>query len=135
MRRPLALLCLPLSALTLSACARAVSTSGFKGGQQEVAQTIANLQADATADEPKKICANDLATAVVERLGGSKSCEAAIKSQVAEIDSLDVTVQSIKLVAGAKSATAQVKSIHEGKSKLSSVALVKETKGWKVSGL
>jgi len=56
MHRPLALLCLPLSALALTACGNTVSTSSFKGPRREVAQTIANFQAAATAGEEKKLC-------------------------------------------------------------------------------
>jgi hypothetical protein len=135
MRRPVALLCLPLSALALSACAHTVSTSAFKGAQQQAAQAVANLQSDATAAEQKKICANDLAGPLVARLGGTKGCEKAIKTQLAEIDSLEVTVESVQVASDGTSATAQVKSIHEGKNKPSSVLLVKEDSKWKVAGL
>jgi Domain of unknown function (DUF4878) len=133
-RRPLAVLCLPLSALALSACAsNAVSTAGFTGQQHAVAQTISNLQAHATDAEQKKICTEDLAAAAVKRLGGAKRCEAAIKSQLAEIDNFEVSVKSVHVHAA--TATAQVKSIHEGKSRLSSVSLVKEGGKWKVAAL
>jgi hypothetical protein len=134
MRLP-ALLCLPPLALVLSACGSTVSTANFKGQQLEVAQTISNLQADATAGEQKKICANDLAAAVVSRLGGTKGCEEAIKKQLAEIDSLEVSVQSIKLATGGASATAAVRSVYEGKTRPSSVSLVKESGKWKISAL
>jgi hypothetical protein len=133
MRRLPALLCLPPLALTLSACASTVSTAGFKGQQHDVAQTIANLQADATAGEQKKICANDLAAAVVSKLGGKKGCEEAIKKQLAEVDSLTVSVQSVKLASGGTSATAAVRSIYEGKTRPSSVSLVKEAGKWRIS--
>ena len=134
-KRTPALLCLPLCALALAACASAVSTAAFKGEQQKVAQTIANLQADATAAEQKKICANDLAAAVVTRLGGTTGCEAAIKSQLTEVDSLEASVESVKVASDGKSATATVKSIHEGKGAPSTVSLVKEGGKWKISGL
>lgn len=135
MRRPLALLCLPLTALALAGCGNTVSTSAFKGAEQQVAQTIANLQADATAAEQGKICADDLAAAVVRRLGGAKGCEAAIKSQLQQVDSLEVSVQSVAVAPAGTTATAQVKSIHEGKSRPSAVSLVKEGGKWKISGL
>lgn len=136
MRRLLALLCLPLSALALAACgATTVSTSGFKGQQHEVAQTISNLQADATAGEQSKICANDLAAALVRKLGGAKRCETAIKHQLAEVDSLEASVQSVTVAAAGRGATAQVKSIHEGKSRTSAVSLVEEGGKWKISGV
>jgi hypothetical protein len=133
--RSLTLLCGPICALTLTACASTVSTAGFKGAQQEVAQTVANLQTDVTAGEQKKICANDLAAAAVARLGGSKGCEAAVKSQLAEIDSFEASVLSVKLAAGETSATAQVKSIRQGKSSLGTIKLVKEAGKWKISGV
>src|SRR5271166_1434839 len=129
MRRPLALLCLPVSTLALAACGTTVSTAGFKG-----AQTISNLQADATAGEQAKICANDLAAALVQKLGGKKGCEAAIKSQLAQVDSLEASVESVTVAIDGKTATAQVKSIREGKSRPSSVSLVAEGGKWKISG-
>jgi hypothetical protein len=135
MRRPLTLLCAPLCAVGLSACASTVSTSSFKGAKQAVAQTVANLQADATAADEKKICANDLAAAVVSRLGGAKGCEAAIKNQLAQVDSLEASVQSVTLAAGETSATAQVKSVHQGKKATQTLTLVKEGGRWKISGL
>jgi hypothetical protein len=135
MRRLLASCCLPISALVLTACGTTVSTAGFKGAQHEVAQTIANLQADASAGEQGKICAKDLAAALVAKLGGKKGCEAAIKSQLAQVDSLEASVESVAVAANGKTATAQVKSIHEGKSHVSTVALLDEGGKWKVSGL
>jgi hypothetical protein len=135
MRRVPVLLCLPLSALLLSACGSTVSTTGFKGQAHEVAQTIANLQADATAGEQKKICADDLAAGVVARLGGTKGCETAIKNQLAEINSLEVRVRSVHVASGNASATADVSSIHEGKTRPSTLSLVKEGGKWKLSGV
>jgi hypothetical protein len=135
MRRPLALLGLPLSAFALAACGTTVSTTSFKGAQREVAQTIANFQAAATSGEQKKICTEDLAAPLVARLGAAKGCEAAIKSQLAEVDSLDATVESVKLGAGGRTATAQVKGVHEGKKTTSALALVEEGGKWKISGL
>ena len=148
MRRALALLCWPLLGISLTACATTVSTSAFKGQQHEVAQTVANLQTDATAGEDKKICAHDLASAVVARLGGTSRCEAAIKSQLDQVDNLEVSVQSITLGAakpggagkhgappGLATASARVKSIHSGKHAESTVSLVKEGGKWKISGL
>jgi hypothetical protein len=135
MRRPLALLCLPLSALALTGCGNTVSTASFKGVQHEVAQTIANFQAAATAAEQKKICTEDLAAPLVARLGGTKGCEAAIKSQLTEVDSLEATVESVTLGAGGKTATAQIRSVNEGKKATSGLALVEEGGKWKISGL
>jgi hypothetical protein len=130
-----ALLCLALLALGLAACGATVSTSGFKGEQHAIAQTISDFQADATASDEKKICANDLAAAVVARLGATKRCERAIKDQLAEIDNLEAKVESIQLGPGAATASARVKSTHAGKRRVSTVVLVKEGSNWKISAL
>ncbi|HEX5853576.1 MAG TPA: hypothetical protein VFY36_10840 [Solirubrobacteraceae bacterium] len=135
MRRSLTLLCAALCALALAACGSTVSTAGFKGAKREVAQTVANLQSDATTIQRKKICANDLAAATVAKLGGAKGCEAAVKDQLTQVDSLDVSVQSVQLTKSETAATAQIKSIHQGKSRVSSLSFVKEGGKWKISGL
>jgi outer membrane murein-binding lipoprotein Lpp len=132
-RDKLVVLAAPLCALVLAGCASTTSTSGFKGEKHEVAQAIANLQSNATSGDESKICASDLASSIVTRLGGSKGCEAAIKRQLTEVDSLELTVESISMTGA--SASASVKSVHEGKKKDSTVALVKEGKAWKISAL
>jgi hypothetical protein len=133
--RPLVILCLPLCATALAACAKTVSTTGLKGGQHEIAQTIANLQADVTSADKKKVCTRDLATAVVKRLGGVKQCEKTIKGQLAEIDNLEASVQSIQIAPSETSASAQVNSIYAGKKQISTLTLVKEGTKWKISDL
>jgi copper chaperone CopZ len=135
MRRSVALLCAPLLAAGLAACGSTVSTSSFKGAEHEVAQTISNLQADATAGEEKKICANDLAKAVVARLGGTTGCEATIKDQLDQVDSMELNVQSVKVAPAGAAASAQVKGIYAGKTRLGTLSLVKEGGKWKVSSL
>ena len=119
MRRLLALICLPLCPLVLAACGTTTSTANFKGTEHAVAQTVANLQSDITAGEQKKVCANDLAAAVVTRLGGTKGCESTIKNQIGQIDNTELQVESVK-VAGQR-ATARVKSIYKGKKRLTTV--------------
>jgi hypothetical protein len=134
--RPLALLCVPLVALGVSACASTASTSSFKGEQHAVAEVISNLQTEATADEAKEICASLLSTTLTARLNAARGgCTEALKSQLAEVDNLEVSVQSVHLAADEKTATAQVKGTHEGKKAITTVLLVKENQKWKISGL
>jgi hypothetical protein len=120
-------------ALTLSACGSTTTSANFKGSQHEAAQALANLQSAATAGEGSKICADDLARKIVAALHGAKQCEAAIKHQLAQVDNLEVKIESVKLAANGKSASAIVKSIYYGKNKLESVSLVKEGGSWKVA--
>jgi hypothetical protein len=132
--RLLALVCAPALAVGLSACASSTSTAGLKGEAKEVAQTISNLQSDATARNEKKICANDLASTVVTGLQGAKGgCEQAMKNQLAEIDSFELTVQSVQPNAAHTTATAHVKGVFNGKTRPATVSLVKEAGKWKIS--
>jgi hypothetical protein len=137
MRPPLVKLAPVAVALTaaLAGCGTSTSTSGFSGEKHAVAQTIANLQSDATSGEQKKICANEFAAGVVARLGGQSACERVVKEQLTQISNLETTVESVQIAADGKTATAQVKSIHEGKSRVTAVTLVKEGGSWKVSAL
>ncbi|MGO9447775.1 MAG: hypothetical protein ACLP04_03845 [Solirubrobacteraceae bacterium] len=135
-RKPLALLCAPLLATGLAACASTASTpSGLKGEAQKVAQTVANLQSDATALEAKKICAEDLAAANVAVLNRSPGgCVHALEGQLKEIDTFETTVESVA-VTGAR-ATARVKSVYAGKKAVSTLTFVREPGGkWKISGI
>lgn len=120
-------------ALALASCGGTVSTSGFKGPARGVAQTVADLQADVTAGEQKKVCANDLAAALVARLGGAKSCESAVKTQLGQVDNTELKIESIA-VAGT-TATARAQSTYSGRKRSSTLRLVKEGGRWKVSGL
>jgi hypothetical protein len=127
----------PLLALALAACGSSVATSTFKGEEHEVAQAISNLQTDAAAGNQQKVCAEDLASPVVSALNRARGgCKQAIKNQIAEIDSFEVSIHAVHLLPGAHPrATATVKSINAGKTRTSTVTLVKEAGRWRVSGL
>jgi hypothetical protein len=134
-KRTPALLCVSLLGVGLAACGNTVSTS-FKGEGHDVAQTISNLQTDATAGSYQKICANDLASGVVTRLAGATGgCKQAIKIQLAEVDNFEVKVQSVQVNTRGDRASAQVRSIYSGKTRAGTLLLVKEGGKWKVSGL
>jgi hypothetical protein len=118
----------------VAACGSTVSTSKFKGEQREVAQAISNLQSDARAGDQTKLCANDLAGPVVARLSIARGgCKEALKGQLTQLDNFDVTVESV-LLAGTpakRTATAKVKSVYNGKKRITTVSLVKEGGKWK----
>jgi Domain of unknown function (DUF4878) len=136
--RRLALLCAPLLAFAFAACGSTSSVTGFKGEERAVAQTIASLQTDATGRDEQKICTNILAKAVVARLELVKGrCKEAMNKQLGEIDTFEVTVESVQVDASAAppTATASVKNVRSGKTRLSTVSLVKEAGTWKISSL
>ncbi|HEY7961849.1 MAG TPA: nuclear transport factor 2 family protein [Solirubrobacteraceae bacterium] len=134
-RRAAALSAALVLALGLAACGAAtVSTGSFKGEQRAVAQRIADFQADATAGDEQKVCANDLAGAVKAKLlAAGESCTKALARQLGQIDTVDLTVQSVA-VTGA-TATARVKSTWSGKSTAGKLALVKEGGAWRIAAL
>jgi hypothetical protein len=134
-RRCLTLLSVPLCGIAVAACGTTLSTGNYRGEQRAVAQAIANLQADVTAGEQKKVCANDVSATVVKRLGGTKGCESTIKAQLGEIDNLETKIQSLEVGAGGKTATVQVKTGYAGKPRLGTMSLVKEGSEWKISGV
>jgi hypothetical protein len=126
--------CAVLLVIGLSACATTVSTSSYKGEAKGVVETIKNLQADVTAGEQKKICNDDLASSVVKSLSSATGgCQQVIKDQLKEIASFEVTVQSIQITSAGHTATVKAKSKYAGKSKLSTISLVKEAGKWKVA--
>ena len=132
-RQLLAGLCAIAVAVGLGACGETASTSGFKGESHNVAQTVSNFQSDATAGNQKKLCENDLAVTVTDRLRSAGGCQPVLKEQLHEIDALSLTIESIA-VNGA-TATAHVKSTYSGKSRITTLTLVKEGSRWKISGV
>jgi hypothetical protein len=117
----------------LAACGETASTSNFKGESHNVAQTVSDLQADATAADQKKLCEKDLAATLTARLNGAGGCQAVLKKQLHEIDSLNMTIESVAV--SATNATARVKSTYSGKSRITTLTLVKEGSRWKISGV
>jgi hypothetical protein len=130
-----ALLGATLLVFGLAACGSTVATSSFKGEQHEVAQAISNLQSDTRAGDQQKVCENDLAGPVLTRLSAAAGgCKQAVKGQLAEIDNFDVTVESVQIsgTGSKRTATARVKSVYNGKSRVRTVSLVFEGGKWKV---
>ena len=126
-----------LSALALiaglTACGETASTGGFSGESHNVAQTVANFQADASANDQKKLCENDLAATLTNQLRSAGGCQAALKEQLKEIDALGLTIETIAVTGS--SALARVKSTYSGKNAITTLMLVKEGSHWKISGI
>jgi hypothetical protein len=115
-------------------CGETASTGSFQGESHAVAQAIADFQSNVTAREQKKLCQNDLAAAVTARLTrGGGSCQAALKNQLLQIDATGLTIRSIAV--NGNTATARVKSTYSGKTRESTLTLVKEGGRWKIAGV
>ncbi len=141
MRRPVrnsrqlaALALAPLLAAGIAACGTTVSTGSYKGESKAVAQRISDFQSDVGASEEKKLCNSDFAAAVRTRLAATGTgCVQALKKQLGAIDDYEISVRSIA-VQGTH-ATARVKSTWGGKSRTSTLALVKEGGAWRIDSL
>ena len=121
-------------ALAVAGCGTTSSGNSFKGAAHEAATAVENFQSHANSGEGSKICSEDLSASIVKRLGGDKGCEEAMKHQLAQVDNLEATVQSIKVAPGGRSATATVKGIRSGKTALTNLSLIKEGSHWRVAG-
>jgi hypothetical protein len=124
----------------LSACGTSsVSTSAYSGEAKAVAQRISDFQTDATGTNQQKVCHEDLAASVLAKLAkgtvakGTGDCESALKHQLAQIDNVELKVQSIDVTG--KHASAIVESVWSGKTVKSKLLLTKESGAWKVAGL
>jgi Putative lumazine-binding len=126
-------LCSIALAAGLGACGETASTSNFKGESHNVAQTVSDFQSDATAGDQRKLCENDLASALTTRLKSGGGCQAVLKTQIHQIDALNMTIESIA-VTGA-TARARVKTTYSGKSRISTLTLAREGSRWKISGV
>ncbi len=126
-------LCTLALASGISACGETASTSNFKGESHNVAQTVADFESDATSLDQKKVCEDDLAAALRTSLSRYGGCQAVLKSQLRAIDALTMSIESIA-VNGTK-ASARVKSTYSGKSRVTTLLLVREGSKWKVSGV
>jgi hypothetical protein len=129
----LAVICALAFAVGVSACAETASTGKFKGESHNVAQTVSNFQTDATAEDEKKLCEDDLAATLTVKLARVGGCQTVLKAQLHEIDALSLTIESI-LVSG-NHALAHVKSTYSGKNRVTVLTLAKEGSHWKISGL
>ncbi len=133
-RRAGPLLAVPLLALGLAACGSTVSTSTFKGESHAVAQRISDYQADVGAASEKKLCNENLSSAVRRRLNAaSGGCEEALKHQLESIDDYEATIERVA-VSGA-TATAVVKSTWSGKVRDTTLELVREGGSWRITGV
>lgn len=129
-----ALLCAIALPVALAGCGTTSSGNSFKGAAHNAALAVEHLQSHANSGEGSKICSEDLAASIVKRLGGAKACEEAMKHQLAQVDNLEATVQSVEVAPDGRSATAKVKGIRSGKTTVTTVPLVKEGSSWKVAG-
>ena len=110
------------------------SAGKFRGDQRLVAQTVEDLESAAGDNDEAKICRDLLSRALAGRLAqGGRSCTASVDEAVKDADSLELSVESVR-VAGDR-ATARVK-LETGKTdRRATLQLVRESRRWRIAGL
>ncbi|HEY7935216.1 MAG TPA: hypothetical protein VID48_15460 [Solirubrobacteraceae bacterium] len=117
----------------LAACGETVSSGSFSGESKAVAQVISNFQSDVSSADEKSLCQKDLASNIRGGLSKGGGCQQTIKKQLGQLDTFTLKISSIDVKG--TSATARVSSTYSGKSKMSTLDLVKEGTHWRISGL
>jgi hypothetical protein len=125
---------LVLAAAVAGCGAATVSTGSFKGESHYVAARISSFQKHAEEANQQKLCSEDLAAALQQRINRTgTTCEAALKSQLKDVEDLTLNIKSIAV--HGRTATAEVESTWSGKLRPATLKLVKEGEAWKISGL
>ena len=125
-------------ALGLAGCGPAtITTSGLSGAQKDIATTISNFQSDAETNSSSKLCNNDLAPSVVQRLSsGGHTCSSVLTNQLKVVDSFSLSLANSSIKVNGNTATAVVQDTQNGKTThLDTITLVKSGSTWKISGI
>jgi hypothetical protein len=126
------------AAALAAACAPQQSSSSdkvsqFTGDQRAAAQAVEDLESAAQDSNEAKLCTQVLAKAFANRLAAAgRGCEAAVKAAIKDTDSIDMTVEAVR-VTGDR-ATARVKFETGKTDRRGTVALVREGGRWRVVG-
>ena len=107
--------------------------SKFSGPQRQVAQAITDLQTAANDDDGARICRSLLARSLAQRLASrGRGCPAVVHDAIRDADSLDMTVQSVRV--GGQRATARVRLETGKKDRFMNLPLVLEAGTWRIAG-
>jgi copper chaperone CopZ len=134
-----ALVAAALAAAALAAgCAPQQSSSSdkvsqFRGDQRAVAQAVEDLESAAQDGNEAKLCTQVLARSFADRIGAAGGgCTNAVKAAIKDTDSIDMTVQSVRV--NGDRATARVKFETGKNDRRGNVTLVREGGRWRVAG-
>jgi hypothetical protein len=109
------------------------SAGSFTGAKANVATALNLLASDASSANGADICKNVLASSVRSKLNQLGTCATIIDNQLKTSDDFTLTVEAIHVTGS--SATAQVKVVRNNKKVISTVSLLKQTGGWRVSAI
>ena len=117
----------------LAGCGGTASSAGdFEGAEQDVAETVEELEAAATNDEPLRVCEEVLARELTQRLGGGTRCARAVETAFDRSDTYALDVQDV--VVSGTTARARVESGRDGE-RTETIQLVRQGDDWRISAL
>jgi len=126
--------CAALAAGCAPTAGSSTKLSNFRGDQRQVAQAVVDFQSAANDGDEQRICRDLLAQALAGRLAAhGRGCPAAVHEAIRDADSLDMTVQSVR-VTGPR-ASARVKLETGKKDRTARLTLVRERGTWRIAGL
>jgi hypothetical protein len=132
----LAALCLPVA---LGGCSfvRSPSTTSKipKGAPGQIGTVVNDLSSDATASGgASTICSSVLSSALEAQLNKVGGCTKVIENQLDTVDDDSLTIESVTW--SSHTATAEVKTVVNGKHQLQTLDLIDQKKGgWRISSL
>jgi hypothetical protein len=138
-RRSLPPLAVAATGLALAAgCAPTTSSKTnlgtFRGDQRQAAQAVVDFASAANSGDEQRLCGTLLAKALATRLAAAgRGCPAVVHEAIRDADSVDLTVQSVR-VTGDR-ASARVKLETGKKDRTTTLTLVREGGGWRIAGL
>jgi hypothetical protein len=109
------------------------SSAGFTGTKANIATALNLLASDASSANGSDICKNVLAASVQSKLNKIGTCATIIDNQLKTADDSTLVVEAINVTGS--TATAQVKVEQNGKKVISTVSLLQQNGGWRVSSI
>jgi hypothetical protein len=129
------LLLVPLL-LALAGCGQAVSSSAedFQGDDRAVAEVVEELQDAGTSGDADRICADILATELVDRLRSAGStCAEEMENAIDDADDFELQVEDVEVTGD--TATATVGRGPDGDAGTATFEFTRENGQWRAIGL
>jgi hypothetical protein len=123
-------LALAAGGCSLSGASKTSNSGSFTGNQGNVASTLNAFSSDASSNNAAAICSNILSSAALARIAHAGQCKTIITNQLKTINDFVLTIEDIQV--HGNTATADVRTVHNGKKVTQPVTLVHEPSGWRV---
>jgi len=132
--RSLAALCLMVLVLVGCGAAPRDSAKAFKGDERTVADVVERLEKAARDDDPGLVCKSLFSAKLLTALQKQgTNCNTGVREAFKDADSLDLTVDDVKITGA--TATAAVKYSSRSSEKTTSLSLDRDGSAWKLTSL